>query len=71
MACYYYSNKLDFLFKAKTPTKRVKIGKTLPSERAVATEPVKGEEAFQISEGKPRLMEAGRNVERNTTQGSH
>ncbi|XP_026928039.1 zinc finger protein 638 isoform X4 [Acinonyx jubatus] len=40
----------DFLFKAKTPTKRVRIGKTPPSERAVATEPVKGEEAFQISE---------------------
>lgn len=67
MACYYYSNKLDFLFKAKTPTKRVRIGKTPPSERAVATEPVKGEEAFQISEGKAGLMEVGRSVESNTT----
>lgn len=35
---------------AKTPTKRVRIGKIPPSEKAVATEPVKGEEAFQISE---------------------
>nr|XP_054365745.1 zinc finger protein 638 isoform X7 [Mirounga angustirostris] len=40
----------DFLFKAKTPTKRVRIGKTPPSEKAVATDPMKGEEAFQISE---------------------
>ncbi|XP_058406968.1 zinc finger protein 638 isoform X6 [Diceros bicornis minor] len=40
----------DFLFKAKMPTKRVRIGKTPPSEKAVVTEPVKGEEAFQISE---------------------
>uniref|UniRef100_A0A2K6BD02 Zinc finger protein 638 n=1 Tax=Macaca nemestrina TaxID=9545 RepID=A0A2K6BD02_MACNE len=35
---------------AKTPTKRVRIGKTLPSEKAVVTEPAKGEEAFQMSE---------------------
>ncbi|KAF3826687.1 hypothetical protein GH733_009212, partial [Mirounga leonina] len=35
---------------AKTPTKRVRIGKTPPSEKAVATDPMKGEEAFQISE---------------------
>ncbi|KAF5917933.1 hypothetical protein HPG69_019739, partial [Diceros bicornis minor] len=35
---------------AKMPTKRVRIGKTPPSEKAVVTEPVKGEEAFQISE---------------------
>uniref|UniRef100_A0A9L0S7U9 Zinc finger protein 638 n=1 Tax=Equus caballus TaxID=9796 RepID=A0A9L0S7U9_HORSE len=35
---------------AKVPTKRVRIGKTPPSEKAVVTEPVKGEEAFQINE---------------------
>nr|XP_031323099.1 zinc finger protein 638 isoform X4 [Camelus dromedarius] len=35
---------------AKVPTKRVRIGKTPPSEKAVMAEPVKGEEAFQISE---------------------
>ncbi|XP_023574170.1 zinc finger protein 638 [Octodon degus] len=35
---------------ADTPMKRVKMGKTPPSEKAVATEPIKGEEAFQISE---------------------
>ncbi|XP_023408523.1 zinc finger protein 638 isoform X1 [Loxodonta africana] len=40
----------DFLFKAKTPTKRVRIGKTPPSEKAVETEPAKGEEVFRISE---------------------
>nr|XP_035128219.2 zinc finger protein 638 isoform X3 [Callithrix jacchus] len=35
---------------AKTSTKRVRIGKTLPSEKAVLTEPGKGEEAFRMSE---------------------
>ncbi|XP_008577364.1 PREDICTED: LOW QUALITY PROTEIN: zinc finger protein 638 [Galeopterus variegatus] len=35
---------------AKSPTKRVRIGKAPPSEKAVATEPAKGEEAFQMSE---------------------
>ncbi|XP_072793681.1 zinc finger protein 638 isoform X2 [Vicugna pacos] len=35
---------------AKVPTKRVRIGKTPPSEKAVLAEPAKGEEAFQISE---------------------
>ncbi|XP_012929506.2 zinc finger protein 638 isoform X2 [Heterocephalus glaber] len=35
---------------AKTPVKRVRMGKTPPSEKVVATEPAKGEEAFQISE---------------------
>lgn len=39
------------------PTKRVRIGKTPPLEKAVAGEPAQGEEAFQISEGKARLME--------------
>lgn len=70
MACYCYSSKFDFLFKAKTPTKRVRIGKMPPSEKAVAKDPMKGEEAFQISEGKAGLMEVGRRVESNTTQGS-
>ncbi|XP_006862969.1 PREDICTED: zinc finger protein 638 [Chrysochloris asiatica] len=37
-------------FAAKTPTKRVRIGETPPSEKADATEPTKGEEAFKISE---------------------
>ncbi|KAG8518702.1 Zinc finger protein 638, partial [Galemys pyrenaicus] len=37
-------------FTAKTPAKKVRIGKMLPSEKAVATEPAKGEEAFQMSE---------------------
>uniref|UniRef100_A0A8C9QBG8 Zinc finger protein 638 n=1 Tax=Spermophilus dauricus TaxID=99837 RepID=A0A8C9QBG8_SPEDA len=36
---------------AKTPTKRIRIGGKAPlSEKAVATESAKGEEAFQISE---------------------
>uniref|UniRef100_A0A8C3W5X9 Zinc finger protein 638 n=1 Tax=Catagonus wagneri TaxID=51154 RepID=A0A8C3W5X9_9CETA len=35
---------------AKVPTKRVRIGKTPPSEKAVMAEAAKGEEAFQISE---------------------
>uniref|UniRef100_A0A452VA13 Zinc finger protein 638 n=1 Tax=Ursus maritimus TaxID=29073 RepID=A0A452VA13_URSMA len=35
---------------AKTPAKRVRIGKVPPSEKAVAKDPMKGEEAFQISE---------------------
>ncbi|XP_027628770.1 zinc finger protein 638 [Tupaia chinensis] len=35
---------------AKAPTKRVRIGKGSPTEKAVKTEPVKDEEAFQISE---------------------
>ncbi|KAM6179350.1 zinc finger protein 638 isoform 2-T2 [Erethizon dorsatum] len=35
---------------AKTPMKRVRMGKTPSSEKAVAAEPTKGEEAFQISE---------------------
>ncbi|XP_011363848.1 zinc finger protein 638 isoform X1 [Pteropus vampyrus] len=35
---------------AKMPTKRVRIGKTPPLEKAVAGEPAQGEEAFQISE---------------------
>uniref|UniRef100_A0A452VA05 Zinc finger protein 638 n=1 Tax=Ursus maritimus TaxID=29073 RepID=A0A452VA05_URSMA len=43
-------HKFDFLFKAKTPAKRVRIGKVPPSEKAVAKDPMKGEEAFQISE---------------------
>ncbi|XP_021568391.1 zinc finger protein 638 isoform X3 [Carlito syrichta] len=34
---------------AKAPTKRVRIGKAPPSEKAVLTEPAKGEEAFQMS----------------------
>lgn len=66
MACYYYSSKSDFLFKAKTPTKRVRIGKTPASGKAVAADPRKGEEAFQICEGKAGLMEMGRRVESNT-----
>uniref|UniRef100_A0A8C9AGE5 Zinc finger protein 638 n=1 Tax=Prolemur simus TaxID=1328070 RepID=A0A8C9AGE5_PROSS len=37
-------------FTAKTPTKRVRIGKTPPSEKAVVTEPAKGEEDFEMSE---------------------
>ncbi|XP_023371033.1 zinc finger protein 638 isoform X2 [Otolemur garnettii] len=37
-------------FTAKTPTKRVRIGKAPPSEKAVMTEPAKDEEAFQMSE---------------------
>lgn len=44
------------------PTKRVRIGKTPPSEKAVVTEPVKGEEAFQINEGKAGLVKGGRRV---------
>lgn len=36
-------------FTAKTPTRRVKIGKTPPLEKAVATEPAQDEEALQIS----------------------
>ncbi|XP_043324162.1 zinc finger protein 638 isoform X3 [Cervus canadensis] len=35
---------------ATVPTKRVRIGKMPPSEKAVTMEPVKDEEAFQISE---------------------
>uniref|UniRef100_I3L5T4 Zinc finger protein 638 n=2 Tax=Sus scrofa TaxID=9823 RepID=I3L5T4_PIG len=35
---------------AKAPTKRVRIGKTPPSEKAVMAEAAKGEEGFQISE---------------------
>ncbi|XP_019503180.1 PREDICTED: zinc finger protein 638 isoform X2 [Hipposideros armiger] len=35
---------------AKTPTRRVKIGKKPPLEKAVATEPAQDEEAFQTSE---------------------
>ncbi|XP_057597158.1 zinc finger protein 638 isoform X5 [Hippopotamus amphibius kiboko] len=35
---------------AKVSTKRVRIGKMPPSEKAVTAEPVKDEEAFQISE---------------------
>nr|XP_058134868.1 zinc finger protein 638 isoform X3 [Dasypus novemcinctus] len=35
---------------AKTPTKRVRIGGTPPSEKSVASEPARGEEAFKISE---------------------
>nr|XP_058935720.1 zinc finger protein 638 isoform X6 [Kogia breviceps] len=35
---------------AKVPAKRVRIGKTPPSEKAVTAEPAKDEEAFQISE---------------------
>ena len=42
------------------PTKRVRIGKMPPSEKAVTVEPVKDEEASQLSEGKLRLMEWGR-----------
>ncbi|KAI5145755.1 hypothetical protein MUG91_G58n68 [Manis pentadactyla] len=34
----------------KMPTKRIRIGKMLPSEKAVVTELAKGEEAFQITE---------------------
>ncbi|XP_045405783.1 zinc finger protein 638 isoform X3 [Lemur catta] len=37
-------------FTAKTPTKRVRIGKTPPSEKAVVTEPAKGEEDFEMNE---------------------
>ncbi|XP_012501951.1 PREDICTED: zinc finger protein 638 isoform X2 [Propithecus coquereli] len=37
-------------FTAKTPTKRARIGKAPPSEKAVVTEPAKGEEDFQMSE---------------------
>ncbi|KAB0359855.1 hypothetical protein FD754_004011, partial [Muntiacus muntjak] len=36
---------------ATVPTKRVRIGKMPPSEKAVTVEPAKDEEAFQISEG--------------------
>ncbi|KAF6321951.1 zinc finger protein 638 [Rhinolophus ferrumequinum] len=36
-------------FTAKTPTKRVRIGKTPPLEKAVATEPMQDEEALQIN----------------------
>ena len=55
----YCSNNLDFLFKAKVPTKRVRIGKTPPLEKAVETEPEPDEEAYQISDGKVGLMEGG------------
>lgn len=41
------------------PTKRVRIGKMPPSEKAVTVEPVKDEEPSQLSEGKLRLMEWG------------
>lgn len=34
----------------------------LPSEKAVVTELAKGEEAFEITEGKAVLMEEGRRV---------
>lgn len=44
------------------PTKRIRIGKMLPSEKAVVTELAKGEEAFEITEGKAVLMEEGRRV---------
>ncbi|XP_054557693.1 zinc finger protein 638 isoform X2 [Talpa occidentalis] len=37
-------------FTAKTPTKKVRIGKMLQSEKAIATEPAKGEEVFQMTE---------------------
>nr|XP_012605519.1 zinc finger protein 638 isoform X4 [Microcebus murinus] len=37
-------------FTAKTPTKRVRIGKAPPSEKAVVTEPAEAEEDFQMSE---------------------
>ncbi|KAF6107227.1 zinc finger protein 638 [Phyllostomus discolor] len=37
-------------FQAKVPTKRVRIGKTPPLEKAVETEPEPDEEAYQISE---------------------
>lgn len=47
----YWSNKLGFLFKAKTPMKRVRIGKASPSQKAVMAEPAKGKEAFQMNEG--------------------
>ncbi|KAB1267293.1 Zinc finger protein 638 [Camelus dromedarius] len=47
---------------AKVPTKRVRIGKTPPSEKAVMAEPVKGEEAFQISEDKGAFGVARENV---------
>lgn len=33
-----------------------------PSEKVVIVEPVKDEEAFQISEGKVRLIEVGERV---------
>lgn len=36
--------------------KRLRMGKTPPSEKALATEPAKGEEVFQISEGKSRIV---------------
>lgn len=41
------------------PAKRVRIGKTPPSEKAVTAEPAKDEEAFQISEGKAGSIEVG------------
>ena len=46
-------------------TKRVRIGKMPPSEKVVTVEPVKDEEAFQISEGKVRLIEVGERVTRH------
>ncbi|XP_057629845.1 zinc finger protein 638 isoform X6 [Chionomys nivalis] len=36
---------------AKTPMKRVRIGKASPSQKAVMAEPAKGKEAFQMNEG--------------------
>ena len=44
------------------PAKRVRIGKTPPSEKAVTAEPANDEEAFQISEGKAGLIEVGERV---------
>lgn len=42
------------------PTKRVRIGTTPPLENAIETESEQDkEEAYQISEGKAGLMEAG------------
>lgn len=40
----------------------MRIGKTPPSEKAVMAEAAKGEEGFQISEGKASLIEVGERI---------
>ncbi|XP_055452290.1 zinc finger protein 638 isoform X1 [Psammomys obesus] len=56
---------------AKTPTKRVRIGKAPPSQKVA--EPAKGEEAFQMSEGvdeKDELKNSEPNEKRKKTEDS-
>uniref|UniRef100_A0A8C8UEG4 Zinc finger protein 638 n=1 Tax=Peromyscus maniculatus bairdii TaxID=230844 RepID=A0A8C8UEG4_PERMB len=57
---------------AKTPMKRVRIGKASPSQKAVMAEPAKGEEAFQMSEGveETELKESEPDEKRKKTEDS-